>query len=137
MAKYSKTHLFDVEIPEQGIRLKESDYVSPGKDIVRPVETSIGRIGLGICYDLRFPEFSLALARSGAQILTFPSAFTVATGMAHWESLLRARAIESQCYVVAAAQTGRHNAKRSSYGRTMIVDPWGTVVASQPAGSDR
>ena len=87
------------------------------------------------CYDLRFPEFSLSLARMGAQILTYPSAFTVATGLAHWESLLRSRAIETQCYVIAAAQTGMHNSKRSSYGHAMVIDPWGAVVAQCREGT--
>ena len=139
-AKYSKNHLFDIEIPDKGVRLKESDYVDRGTNIVPPVSTIIGNIGLGICYDLRFSEMSLALARkepqlsSPADILTYPSAFTVPTGSAHWEVLLRARAIENQCYVIAAAQSGVHNKKRSSYGHSMIVDPWGTVIAECPDG---
>ena len=128
-ATYSKNHLFDVDIPEKSVRLKESDYVQAGDKIVEPVDSQVGNIGLGICYDLRFPEMSLSLVKRGAQVLTYPSAFTVPTGMAHWEALLRARAIESQCYVVAAAQTGKHNAKRASYGHSMIVDPWGRVIA--------
>ena len=114
LGRYSKTHLFDVDIAG-GARLKESDYVERGHEIGRPVEASPSsglRIGLGVCYDLRFPEFSLTLRRRGADVLTFPSAFTVATGMAHWEVLLRARAVETQCYVVAAAQCGAHNQKR-------------------------
>jgi len=139
-AKYSKCHLFDVEIPERNLKLKESDYVIPGSDICKPVSTKIGRIGLGICYDLRFPELSVAMARNGtsidhaADILTYPSAFTIPTGSAHWEVLLRARAIENQCYVIAAAQTGVHNKKRSSYGHSMIVDPWGSVIAQCSEG---
>eukprot|EP00095_Tigriopus_kingsejongensis_P008373 snap_masked-scaffold856_size87843-processed-gene-0.10 protein:Tk08373 transcript:snap_masked-scaffold856_size87843-processed-gene-0.10-mRNA-1 annotation:"histidine triad domain protein" len=124
--QYAKTHLFDVDIPGR-VKLKESDYVLPGPAIPDPVTTSVGRVGLGICYDLRFPELSLGLARKGADILTFPATFTIPTGMAHWEVLLRARAIETQCYVIAAAQTGQHNAKRSSYGHSMVVDPWGTT----------
>merc|ERR1719365_299235 len=108
---YSKAHLFDVEIPGK-FRLKESDYVNPGNHIPSPVATPLGNVGLGVCYDIRFPEFSLALAKGGAEILTFPSAFTVPTGMAHWKPLLQARAIENQCCVVAAAQVGRHNEKR-------------------------
>merc|ERR1719391_1395561 len=128
VSSYNKTHLFDVEIPGQ-VSLKESAYVTPGSEILPPVETPLGPLGLGICYDLRFAEHSQCLVRAGAKILTYPSAFTVKTGMAHWESLLRARAIESQCYVIAAAQTGQHNPKRSSYGHSMIVDPWGVVVA--------
>merc|ERR1712137_539114 len=111
--QYDKTHLFDIELPEKKIKLKESDYVEKGSSIATPVDTPIGKIGLSICYDLRFPEISLSLVRMGAQILTYPSAFTVATGLAHWESLLRSRAIENQSYVVAAAQTGIHNSKRS------------------------
>lgn len=139
VAKYSKTHLFDVEIPDQGVRLKESDYVKGGNNICSPISTDIGRIGLGICYDLRFPEISLAMARQNssfgsADILTYPSAFTVPTGSAHWEVLLRARAIENQCYVIAAAQSGAHNKKISSYGHSMIIDPWGSVIAQCSEG---
>ncbi|KHJ84537.1 histidine triad domain protein [Oesophagostomum dentatum] len=97
--------------------------------MVKPVDTPVGRLGLSICYDLRFPELSLWNRQKGAEILSFPSAFTVNTGYAHWEALLRARAIETQCYVVAAAQTGKHNEKRSSYGHSMVIDPWGAIVA--------
>ncbi|XP_051865784.1 deaminated glutathione amidase [Pristis pectinata] len=125
---YRKTHLFDVDLPGQ-VSLKESSFTIPGPRIEPPVTTPIGKIGLAICYDLRFPEISRALADAGAEILTFPSAFTLTTGMAHWEPLLRSRAIETQCYVVAAAQTGRHNDRRSSFGHSMVVDPWGCVVA--------
>ncbi|XP_026483503.2 nitrilase and fragile histidine triad fusion protein NitFhit isoform X1 [Vanessa tameamea] len=126
---YRKIHLFDVEIPERNIRLKESDFCTPGKQIVAPVDSPIGRIGLSICYDMRFPELSTALSIMGAEILTYPSAFTYATGSAHWHVLLRSRAIENQCYVIAAAQTGNHNAKRRSYGHGLCVDPWGEVLA--------
>lgn len=127
-AVYRKIHMFDIDVPG-GIRLKESDYTIPGKEVVSPVDSPIGKIGLGICYDLRFPEFSLALRKAGTEILTYPSAFTQTTGMAHWEPLLRSRAIECQSYVIAAAQTGRHNPKRTSYGHAMVVDPWGCVTA--------
>ncbi|CAL1531037.1 unnamed protein product [Lymnaea stagnalis] len=133
-ATYDKTHLFDLDIGGK-IRLCESDYVIPGSKIVPPVDTPVGRIGLATCYDMRFPELSLALVQQGAQILTYPSAFTQTTGMAHWECLLRARAIETQCYVIAAAQTGKHNAKRSSYGHAMVVDPWGAVIAQCSEGA--
>lgn len=92
-------------------------------------QLNLGKVGLGICYDVRFPEFAISMAKAGATILTYPSSFTVKTGLAHWETLLRARAIENQCYVIAAAQTGIHNAKRSSYGHAMIIDPWGHVIA--------
>ncbi|XP_075049342.1 deaminated glutathione amidase isoform X2 [Mixophyes fleayi] len=125
---YRKTHLFDVDL-QSGVSLKESGFTIPGAEIVPPVSTPGGKVGLAVCYDLRFPEMSLALSREGAEILTYPSAFTVTTGLAHWEVLLRSRAIENQCYVVAAAQTGIHNQRRSSYGHAMVVDPWGVVVA--------
>ncbi|CAI5669303.1 unnamed protein product [Oreochromis niloticus] len=125
---YRKSHLFDVELPEKGVSLKESAFTIPGPSLVAPVQTPIGKVGLGICYDLRFPELSVALQRHGAEILTYPSAFTVATGAAHWEVLLRARAIETQCFVLAAAQVGRHHEKRSSYGHALAVDPWGEVL---------
>ncbi|XP_077444949.1 deaminated glutathione amidase isoform X2 [Stigmatopora argus] len=129
VSTYRKCHLFDVEIPEKGVSLKESAFALPGPSMVAPVQTPVGKLGLGVCYDLRFPEFSLALEKSGAEILTFPSAFTPATGAAHWETLLRARAIENQCYVLAAAQVGRHHRGRSSYGHALAVDPWGAVTA--------
>ncbi|XP_015112951.1 deaminated glutathione amidase isoform X2 [Diachasma alloeum] len=132
VAAYRKIHLFDMDNKDTGVRLMESDYVVPGGEIIPPVSTPCGRIGLSICYDMRFPELSLTLRKSGAEILTFPSAFTYQTGAAHWEVLLRARAIETQCYVVAAAQTGSHNKKRTSWGHAMIVDPWGAVVAQCP-----
>ncbi|XP_021352210.1 nitrilase homolog 1-like isoform X1 [Mizuhopecten yessoensis] len=124
---YSKVHLFDLDLGD--LRLCESDYTIPGDRITSPVSTPVGNIGLGICYDLRFPEMSIALVKQGAEILTYPSAFTVTTGRAHWEILLRSRAVENQCYVVAAAQTGKHNEKRASYGHSMVIDPWGTVLA--------
>ncbi|RVE60390.1 hypothetical protein OJAV_G00180450 [Oryzias javanicus] len=129
LSVYRKSHLFDVKLPEKGISLMESDFTLPGPSLVAPVETPVGKVGLGICYDLRFPELSLALQRSGADILTYPSAFTVATGAAHWEVLLRTRAIESQCFVLAAAQVGQHHEKRASYGHSLAVDPWGEVLA--------
>ncbi|XP_063392381.1 nitrilase and fragile histidine triad fusion protein NitFhit [Cydia fagiglandana] len=127
--QYRKLHLFDVEIPERNVRLKESDFCSPGGHIVAPVESPVGRIGMSICYDMRFPELSTALTVLRAQLLTFPSAFTQATGEAHWHTILRARAIENQCYVIAAAQVGAHNTKRRSYGHALCVDPWGRVLA--------
>lgn len=131
---YHKMHLFDVNV-QDGPRLKESNAVIPGDKIVPPVPTPVGNVGLAICYDVRFPELSLVLAQQGAHILTFPSAFTQITGSAHWEVLLRSRAIENQCYVIAAAQTGQHNAKRRSYGHAMIVDPWGRVIAQCSEGN--
>ncbi|PLB46747.1 carbon-nitrogen hydrolase [Aspergillus steynii IBT 23096] len=126
--RYQKIHLFDVDIKD-GPVLKESSSVEKGMEIVPPFETPVGRVGLSICFDLRFPEISLALKRQNAQVITYPSAFTVPTGRAHWETLLRARAIETQSYVIAAAQAGPHNEKRRSYGHSLIVNPWGEIVA--------
>ncbi|KAJ8668189.1 hypothetical protein QAD02_009852 [Eretmocerus hayati] len=126
---YRKIHLFDMDNKDTGVRLMESDYVRKGCEIVEPISSPVGKIGLSICYDMRFPELSICLRNMGAQILTYPSAFTYQTGAAHWEILLRARAIENQCYVIAAAQVGTHNKKRVSWGHAMIIDPWGTVIA--------
>ncbi|KAM9624156.1 deaminated glutathione amidase isoform 4-T4 [Morphnus guianensis] len=135
VAAYRKTHLCDVEL-EGRVTMKESSFTNPGTEIVAPISTPAGKLGLSICYDLRFPEISLALRRAGAEILTYPSAFTVPTGSAHWEQvLLRARAIESQCYVVAAAQTGKNHEHRTSYGHALVVDPWGAVVAQCHEGT--
>ncbi|XP_012054061.1 PREDICTED: nitrilase homolog 1 [Atta cephalotes] len=129
VAVYRKLHLFDMDNKDTGVRLMESDYVLKGIEIVPPVLTPVGKLALSICYDIRFPELSIILRNMGAQILTYPSAFTYETGAAHWEVMLRARAIENQCYVIAAAQTGTHNKKRMSWGHAMIVDPWGTIIA--------
>ena len=123
---YRKMHLFNLDVP--GTRLLESNYTVSGDQIEPLVSTPAGQVGLGICYDLRFPEFAISMAKAGATILTYPSSFTVKTGLAHWEPLIRTRAIENQCYVVAAAQTGIQSAKRSAYGHAMIVDPWGHVI---------
>ncbi|MFH4981414.1 hypothetical protein AB6A40_008123 [Gnathostoma spinigerum] len=125
---YHKLHLFDLDIPDK-VRLMESEFSTSGKQLCRPVNTPIGKVALSICYDIRFAELALWNRYQGAQVLTYPASFTVNTGLAHWESLLRARAIETQCYVVAAAQTGRHNEKRSSYGHSMVVDPWGAIIS--------
>lgn len=125
--RYQKIHLFDVDIPN-GPVLKESDGVEKGMEILPPFQTPIGKLGVTICFDLRFPEISIALKRQRADVISYPSAFTVQTGQAHWKTLLTARAIETQTYVIAAAQVGRHNEKRLSYGHSMIVDPWGKVL---------
>lgn len=111
--------------------LMESNSTRPGRFIVPPFPTDVGKVGLAICYDLRFPEVGLRLRRLGADVLTFPSAFTTRTGAAHWELLLRSTAVQTQCYVIAAAQVGMHGpeGKRQSYGHAMIVDPWGSIVA--------
>ncbi|XP_013393327.1 nitrilase and fragile histidine triad fusion protein NitFhit [Lingula anatina] len=134
-AQYDKLHLFDLDIKGK-VSLKETNFTIPGNNVVPPVETPIGKVGMAVCYDLRFPEMSSYLVQQGAEILTYPSAFTQTTGLAHWEVLLRSRAIENQCYVIAAAQTGRHNAKRTTYGHAMVVDPWGCVVAECHEGED-
>lgn len=123
-----------------GTTILESNTTVPGDDLVPPHATAIGNVGLLTCYDLRFPEPSLRLRRHGAHVITYPSAFTVRTGNAHWELLLRARAVETQSYVLASAQTGTHFPSevkdgdiivpgRQSYGHSIIIDPWGTVVA--------
>jgi deaminated glutathione amidase len=129
---YRKLHLFDVDIPGQ-VSVRESDTRTPGSNVVA-VPTPRGTIGLSICYDLRFPELYRALARAGATILAVPSAFTFVTGAAHWEPLLRARAIENQCYVLAPNQTGTSPHGFADYGNSMIVDPWGTVLARAADG---
>ncbi|CAD6884628.1 unnamed protein product [Tilletia controversa] len=129
LQRYRKLHLFDVDI-KGGLTILESNTTIKGSTIDPPQQTPIGNLGLLTCYDLRFPEPSLRLRRLGAQILTYPAAFTVRTGAAHWEVLLRARAIETQCWVMAAAQVGTHEGtKRVSWGHAMIVDPFGSVVA--------
>lgn len=129
VSTYRKIHLFDMDNKNTGVRLMESDYVLPGQKIEPPISTPIGKLALSICYDMRFPELSFSLRNMGAEILTYPSAFTYQTGAAHWEILLRARAIETQCYVVAAAQTSIHNKKRVSWGHAMVIDPWGSIIA--------
>ena len=129
---YRKLHLFDVDIPG-GAVFKESDTVTAGDRAV-VVETPVGKLGLTICYDLRFPALYKALRDGGAEIILVPAAFTAHTGKDHWEVLLRVRAIEQQAWVVAANQGGRHNPKRESHGHSMIVDPWGLVVARAPDG---
>ncbi|MEH6357381.1 MAG: carbon-nitrogen hydrolase family protein [Pseudomonadales bacterium] len=128
VARYDKIHLFDVDVADEYGSYRESDTVEPGDQLV-VVDTPCGRLGLTICYDLRFAEQFYQLREKGAEIITVPSAFTATTGAAHWEILLRARAIETQCYVVAPNQTGQHSATRHSYGHSMIVDPWGEVLA--------
>jgi deaminated glutathione amidase len=126
---YRKVHLFDVSIPDRGIDLQESKTTKPGDSWV-VCDSPLGILGLSTCYDMRFPEQYIHLAQKmGAQILLMPSAFTVPTGQAHWHVLLRARAIETQCYVIAAAQVGTHNPKRQSYGHAIAINPWGEVVA--------
>jgi deaminated glutathione amidase len=130
-ASYRKLHLFDVDLREAGgVRFAESDTTAPGEGLA-VADTPLGRLGLSICYDLRFPEVYRGLVDRGATVLAVPSAFTAATGRDHWHVLLRARAIETQCFVIAPGQWGAHDDRglRQSYGHSLIVDPWGTVLA--------
>lgn len=126
-ARYDKIHLFDVRVSEQEMH-QESATIEPGNSTV-VVDTPIGKVGLTVCYDLRFPELYQELRRKGAQIFTVPSAFTAITGKAHWEVLLRARAIENLCYVLAPNQGGEHDNGRITHGHSLIVDPWGAIIA--------
>ncbi len=129
LAAYRKIHLFDAEVPGQTPH-RESDSMVPGTELVT-ADTALGRIGLSICYDLRFPGLYQALRDRGAEILCAPAAFTFMTGRDHWDPLIRARAVETQCWLLAPGQWGSHDAEgaRRSWGRSSIVDPWGTVVA--------
>jgi predicted amidohydrolase len=128
-AVYRKIHLFDIDLRNSGgSAFSESAVVAPGEEVV-VARTPFGAIGLSVCYDVRFPELYRAMAERGARWIAVPSAFTPETGKDHWEVLLRARAIENQAYVLAPAQCGRHSEERRSYGRSLIVDPWGLVLA--------
>ncbi|HEY1898354.1 MAG TPA: carbon-nitrogen hydrolase family protein [Steroidobacteraceae bacterium] len=133
VARYDKIHLFDVEIPGRGDIYRESATFERGKEPII-VDTPVGKLGLSVCYDMRFPELYRHLSAQGAQLLAMPAAFTVPTGQAHWEVLLRARAVENLCYVLAATQWGLHANGRETYGDAMIVDYWGRVLARQASG---
>jgi nitrilase len=133
VARYDKIHLFDVAIPGRDEKYLESTHVTPGRKVVM-ADTPVGKLGLSVCYDMRFPELYRELVSQGAEWLAMPAAFTVPTGRAHWETLLRARAIENLCYVVAPAQTGTHTSGRETYGDSLIVDYWGQVLARLPKG---
>ncbi len=126
-ATYDKIHMFDVDLPT-GETARESELYTPG-DRLEVVDAEVGRLGLTICYDLRFPAIHRALARAGAEVIAVPAAFTRPTGEAHWDILLRARAIECGCYVIAPAQGGFHADGRGTWGRSLIVGPWGETVA--------
>lgn len=128
VARYDKIHLFDVTVADAHSCYRESDYIVPGSEL-EAVTSPYGALGLSVCYDLRFPEQYQRLKAMGAEIMTVPSAFTTVTGEAHWELLLRARAVETQSYVLAANQSGQHSETRSSWGHSMIIDPWGKVLA--------
>ncbi len=131
--RYDKIHLFDVDLPGRAESYRESAHMAPGQRTVL-VPTPAGLLGLSVCYDVRFPELYRQLSAAGAQWFTVPAAFTVPTGAAHWELLLRARAVENLSYVVAPGQWGRHANGRETYGHSLIVDYWGKVLAQQASG---
>ncbi|NIY92193.1 carbon-nitrogen hydrolase family protein [Vibrio diazotrophicus] len=129
VAYYDKLHMFDVDVADGHKRYRESETFTPGNDIV-VAETPFAKLGLSICYDVRFPNLYAELRRLGAQILLVPAAFTAVTGKAHWEVLLRARAIENQCWVIAVGQGGHHPCGRETWGHSMVISPWGDIIAS-------
>jgi deaminated glutathione amidase len=134
VVRYDKIHLFDVTIPGRDEQYRESNHVLPGRSPVI-ADTPVGKLGLSVCYDMRFPELYRELVSQGAEWLAMPAAFTVPTGRAHWETLLRARAIENLCYVVAPAQSGLHTSGRETYGDSLIVDYWGQVLSRLAKGN--
>jgi len=133
VARYDKLHLFDADVADSRGRYRESDHYAPGQRLV-VADTPLGRLGMTVCYDLRFAELYLALRAAGAELISVPSAFTLTTGAAHWQSLIRARAIETQCYMLAAAQGGEHPGGRITFGHSSIVDCWGRMLCEQPTG---
>jgi nitrilase len=134
VARYDKIHLFDVNLPGADERYEESATIEPGSEPV-VIDSPFGRLGIAVCYDLRFPEMMRSMLDSGVELLAVPAAFTALTGKAHWETLVRARAIENLAYVVAAAQGGYHLSGRETHGHSMIVDPWGAILAQVPRGT--
>ncbi len=128
VARYHKIHLFDIDLREENLLYKESAIFAAGEEIC-VAETPFGRLGLAVCYDMRFPELFRRMSAEGVDLITLPSAFTCPTGQAHWHSLLRARAIENQASVIAAAQTGTHDNGRQTYGHSMIINSWGTIIS--------
>ena len=134
VARYDKIHLFDVDVPGANERYVESATIEPGNETV-VLDSPFGRLGVAVCYDLRFPEMFRQMLDSDVELLVIPAAFTATTGKAHWETLVRARAIENLAYVVAAAQGGYHANGRETHGHSIIVDPWGAVLAQVPRGN--
>lgn len=134
VGRYDKVHLFDVSVPDSEEEYRESDTIESGNESL-VIDTPFGKIGFAVCYDLRFPEFFRNMAKQGMEILVIPSAFTAETGAAHWELLVRARAVENLCYVIAPNQGGFHLNGRQTYGHSMIVDPWGVVLDCYKTGS--
>lgn len=133
LARYDKIHLFDVDVADNTGQYRESKWTRPGNQIVT-VDCGFAVVGMAVCYDVRFPEMFKALRQAGADIVVLPSAFTQVTGAAHWHTLVTARAIEQQVFMVAPGQFGEHENGRKTYGHSLIVDPWGQVVAEQPQG---
>lgn len=133
VARYDKLHLFDVDVADNRGQYRESDDYAHGARLV-VADTPVGRLGLTVCYDLRFPALYSALRGAGAELISAPSAFTAVTGEAHWQVLVRARAIETQCYLLAANQGGIHPGGRATYGHSAIIDPWGRLLAEQAQG---
>ncbi len=134
VARYDKVHLFDVCVPSTQEVYRESDSIEAGDEPL-VIDTPFGRLGVAVCYDLRFPEFFRKMGEQGAEILVIPSAFTAETGAAHWELLLRARAVENLCYVIAPNQGGFHINGRKTFGHSMIVDPWGVILDCYKTGN--
>ncbi|MEE9411960.1 MAG: carbon-nitrogen hydrolase family protein [Methylococcales bacterium] len=134
VGRYDKIHLFDVDVPDSDEQYRESDTIDSGDDLLI-IDSPIGRLGVAVCYDLRFPEMFRMMLDAGMEVLALSSAFTAATGSAHWEILNRARAIENLCYVVSSNQGGIHENGRKTYGHSMIVDPWGKVLNMLGSGS--
>jgi nitrilase len=134
VARYDKMHLFDVNVPGTEEVYRESDSIEAGAEPL-VIDTPFGKLGIAICYDLRFPEFFRVMGKQGVQILVIPSAFTAETGAAHWELLLRARAVENLCYVIAPNQGGFHLNGRKTFGHSMIIDPWGVVLDCYKTGN--
>lgn len=133
VARYNKMHLFDVDVADKQGSYRESDTFLPGDDVV-VVDTPVGRLGLAVCYDLRFPELFRVMFNRGVDLIAIPSAFTLYTGEAHWLPLIKARAIENQCYMLGANQGGQHSKSRFTSGGSVIIDPWGVVLSEAPRG---
>lgn len=134
VARYDKMHLFDVDVGDAQGSYRESDTFVAGDQVVT-VQTPVGLLGLAVCYDIRFPEMFRCMLSQGVDVIAVPAAFTLKTGEAHWLALLRARAIETQCYVIGANQGGQHSKSRATSGGSVIVDPWGAVLAEAPRGA--
>ena len=134
VARYDKQHLFDVNLVESDEEFIESESIEPGDQVV-VLNSPVGRLGIAVCYDLRFPEIFRAMVDRGVEVIALPSAFTAITGRAHWDTLVRARAIENLAYVIAAAQGGFHVASRETHGHSVIVDPWGTKLVERDRGN--